>query len=96
MQRKVITHEGDQRGSNKVGKALTFRGVEDGAGLAAAGLPVEAVGQGADEVVLRALHDLVPHFVELLCVVDPAVELGVGVGELCTGAEREESGLRES
>ena len=70
------------KGENKAGK-LTFSGVEDSTGLAAAGLPVNAVGQGADKVILRALHDLVPHFVELLGVVDPAVELGVGVRELC-------------
>ena len=63
--------------------AVTFRCVEDCPGLAPPGLPVDAVGQRADKVVLRALHDLLAHLVELLSVVNPTVELGVGVRELC-------------
>lgn len=64
-------------------KSLTFCGVKDSSRLAAAGLPVDTVGQRTYKVLLRALHDLIPHLVELLGVVDPAVELGVGIGELC-------------
>lgn len=60
---------------------LTLCGVEDSPWLAAAGLPVNTVGQRANEVVLRALHDLLTHLVELLSVVDPAVELGVSIRE---------------
>lgn len=63
--------------------APTFCGVEHGSRLSSSRLPVHAVRQRADKVLFAALHDLLAHLVEVLGVVDPTVELGVGVRELC-------------
>ena len=60
-------------------ESLTFSGVEDGSRLATAGLPVDTVGQRTHKVLLHALHDDLTHLVELLSVVDTAVELSVGI-----------------
>lgn len=62
--------------------APTFCCVEHSSRFPPTSLPVNAVGQRADEILLTALHDLLSHLVKLLGVVDPTVELGVGIGEL--------------
>lgn len=61
----------------------TFCGVENCSRFPTASLPVDTVGQWADEIFLCTLHDLLTHLVKLLGVVDPAVKLGVGIRELC-------------
>jgi hypothetical protein len=64
---------------------VTFGGIEDSPRLATAGLPVDTVGQRANKVILRTLHYFLSHLVELLSIVDPTVELSVGIRELCRG-----------
>lgn len=60
----------------------TFCCVENSSRFSTASLPVDAVGERADEILLSALHDLLTHLMKLLGVVDSTVKLGVGIGEL--------------
>lgn len=60
---------------------FTFSCIENRSGLPAASLPVDTVGQRADEILLRWLHDFLTHSVKLSSVVDSAIELGTGVGK---------------
>lgn len=62
----------------------TFCCVENGSRLSTACLPVDAVRQGPNKVLLGALHDLLTHLVKLLGVVDPAVKLCTCIRELCS------------
>ncbi len=57
----------------------TFCCVENSSRFSTASLPVDAVGQRADKILLRALHDLLTHLMELLGVVDSAIKLGIGI-----------------
>lgn len=62
---------------------LTFCCIEHCSRFSTTSLPVDAVGQWSDEILLRALHDHLTHFMKLLGVVDSTVKLGVGIREFC-------------
>lgn len=66
----------------------TFCCVENSSRFPPTRLPVDTVGQRADEILLGALQDLLAHLVKLLGVVDPTVKLGVGIGELYKSENR--------
>lgn len=66
----------------------TFRRVENRSRLSSASLPVDAVRQRANKVLLRRLHDVFAHPVKLGGVVDATVELGTGVGKFYRGGRK--------
>lgn len=87
-----LTFNLNSYGSDRAAQSLLFRtetfcGVEDCSRFPASGLPVDAVRQRTDKIFLTALHDLLTHLVEFLCVVYPAVELSISIGEFCTNGK---------
>lgn len=60
----------------------TFCCVENSSRFSTPSLPVDTVGQRADEILLWALHDNLTHLMKLLGVIDSTVKLGVGIREL--------------
>ena len=62
---------------------ITFCCIEHSSRFSTTSLPVDAVGQRSDEILLRALHDHRTHFMKLFGVVDSTVKLGVGIREFC-------------
>lgn len=63
--------------------SFTFSSVEDCSWFATLSLPVDTVRERTNKIFLCALHHLLPHLMELLGIVDAAVELCTGIWELC-------------